>query len=653
MAEKMSEIDFAHWMRDSGFLLRLLDDMPVLVAIHDCELNIVWANKKYQAATGNSLNTRNDRKCYRVWNLEEPCIDCPVLTALRTGKPATAEMTSENQVHWPESQGDWLVMAMPIFTELGHLIGVIENIIDISLRVNIEKRLRQAQSILTMSQKIVGIGGWKWDISTQRMYWTEETYRLHGLEPAMIPNGSIEHIASSVNCYRPADRLKILDAFNKCVCEGLEYDLEFPFTTNQGHRKWIRTSAKPERNPYGKITAVVGNIMDITERKSLELKMRRKARFQHCVADIFRKTIAAREIDQKISYILNKIGCLARSDRAYLFSYNNTHTTMSNTHEWVKPGVMPQMDRLQSLPVSDFPWWNDRLAQGKPLFIKDVDQLGAEAAAEKEVLKQLGIVSLLAYPIHSNGRMRGFIGFDRVSRFRSWTKSAWIILHIGSTLIGYIWGEEENYKIIQDSLHEKELLLKEIHHRVKNNLQIISGLIYLQSLDCPDLDLQSRLFSTQCRINSMALIHEKVYQSQDFSQINFSEYLRQLTDELVLIYCRDDSVEVQYDLSSVFVDIQQSIPLGLIVNEIITNAFKHAFPVNRRGWIRISCHKVGKRLELSIRDNGIGFPIEMQFENMQSLGINLIKRLVEQLAGHLEITNEGGACLWITVDLAD
>ncbi|MBC7865278.1 MAG: PAS domain S-box protein [Bacteroidia bacterium] len=193
------------------------------------------------------------------------------------------------------------------------------------------------------------------------------------------------------------------------------------------------------------------------------------------------------------------------------------------------------------------------------------------------------------------------------------------------------------------SLKEKEVLLKEVHHRVKNNLQVISSILNLQSSYVKDQKTLNLLKECQNRIKSMAFIHESLYQNKDFSAINFSEYLVMLSNNLLHSYgLIENRIKLVLDVEQVALNLDLSIPCGLIVNEIISNALKYAFPNEREGEIHISLKKKGDKLFLSIGDNGIGLPKELDFRNTESLGLQLVVTLVEQLNGEIEVDLSSG-----------
>ncbi|MGB9979767.1 sensor histidine kinase [Methanobacterium sp.] len=195
--------------------------------------------------------------------------------------------------------------------------------------------------------------------------------------------------------------------------------------------------------------------------------------------------------------------------------------------------------------------------------------------------------------------------------------------------------KRKNYeKQIKQSLSEKEILLKEIHHRVKNNLQIISSLLNLQSRYIEDKDAFGVFKESQNRIKSMALIHEKLYQSEDLTKIDFAEYIKSLTFHLFRSYSIDQSrVELSINFEGILFDIDTSIPCGLIINELISNSLKYAFPNGRKGKISIDLQLKGEKDILIIRDNGVGFPEGMDFQNTETLGLRLVNILVNQING--------------------
>ncbi len=203
---------------------------------------------------------------------------------------------------------------------------------------------------------------------------------------------------------------------------------------------------------------------------------------------------------------------------------------------------------------------------------------------------------------------------------------------------------------IEKSLSEKEILLKEIHHRVKNNLQVVSSLLDLQSRGIEDEEALSTFMEGQNRVKAMALIHQKLYQNENLATIDFAEYAENLMKELATIYPSAKGVKtnIQADGNSAF-DIDTAVPLGLILNELISNAYKYAFDGKSAGALNVSVEALGDgQHQLTVSDSGVGLPSEFDFQKAKSLGLRLVRRLAKQLYGSVTYSHEEGAKFIIT-----
>ncbi len=201
---------------------------------------------------------------------------------------------------------------------------------------------------------------------------------------------------------------------------------------------------------------------------------------------------------------------------------------------------------------------------------------------------------------------------------------------------------------LKKSLQEKEMLLKEIHHRVKNNLMIISSLLNLQSNYIRDKKSLNIFKESQNRARSMALIHERLYQSSDLKNIDFGEYIQTLTTELFHTYITEPGrVQLKINVDEIFLDINIAIPLGLIVNELVTNSLKYAFPNDLTGTIIIDFHLDDDYYELKVEDNGIGFPKDLDFQKTESLGLQMVTSLTKQIDGEIHLERDRGTVFTI------
>ena len=197
---------------------------------------------------------------------------------------------------------------------------------------------------------------------------------------------------------------------------------------------------------------------------------------------------------------------------------------------------------------------------------------------------------------------------------------------------------------IENSLKEKEILLKEVHHRVKNNLQIISSILSLQTHYINNKSIKDILSACRSRVLSMSLLHEQLYDSNNFVNINFESYIKILTEQLSRNYGNPStSVQFKLDIENIQLDIGTSINFGLILNELITNALKYAFCEKESGEIKISLKhsETKKDIILKVSDNGKGLPEDFNIHNLKSLGLEIVTSLVEQLQGELEIHSNG------------
>ena len=222
---------------------------------------------------------------------------------------------------------------------------------------------------------------------------------------------------------------------------------------------------------------------------------------------------------------------------------------------------------------------------------------------------------------------------------------------IGDDIVGRVWSfrditeQRRAEDKIRKSLEEKEVLLKEIHHRVKNNMQIVSSLLDHQTQYIKDKNVIEIFAESQNRIASMALVHEKLYQSKDLAKIDFHDYINDLVANLFQSYVENSGkIKLNMNIENIQLDIDLAIPCGLIINELVTNSLKYAFPDGRNGEIKIVFRKTDENmLELVISDNGIGIPLDLDFRKTGSLGLHLVTILAEnQLHGKINLNrNEG------------
>jgi PAS domain S-box-containing protein len=205
-------------------------------------------------------------------------------------------------------------------------------------------------------------------------------------------------------------------------------------------------------------------------------------------------------------------------------------------------------------------------------------------------------------------------------------------------------------ELIKASLHEKEALLKEIHHRVKNNLQVISSLLALQARAVADETTKKKFHESRDRVHSMALLHESLYHSDNLAWIDFPAYIRQLAEHLFRSYgATAERIRLRTDLDRLFLNMDIAVPCGLIVNELISNSLKYAFPEGRSGEIHVELRESGDRTaSLTVADDGIGLDSGFDWVNASSLGLRLVRTLAQQLDATLEVGDGPGTHFRLT-----
>lgn len=213
---------------------------------------------------------------------------------------------------------------------------------------------------------------------------------------------------------------------------------------------------------------------------------------------------------------------------------------------------------------------------------------------------------------------------------------------------------EEKNVIIENSLKEKEILLKEIHHRVKNNLQIISSLLNLQAKGLKDDETKKVMNEARARIASMALIHQKIYQSGNLGSVDLQTYIEQMVQSLETTFnSSNKNISYYINTHGIILDIDTSIPLGLIINELLTNSYKYAFVNREAGMIIVNLEKkTAEELELEVADNGVGLPPDFDANTLNSLGLKLVKGLANQIKGIVRFENKNGTHCYITIKKA-
>jgi two-component sensor histidine kinase len=358
------------------------------------------------------------------------------------------------------------------------------------------------------------------------------------------------------------------------------------------------------------------------------------------------------DLDQVLDRILEQVAQVVEGDAANVMLLRDGIARVVRWWGYDRLGVEKYIAKL-SLYVVEYPTLTQMAFTGQPLAVQDT-------RADPTWVPREGfewLRSMVSAPIQVAGETIGFLNVDRQSTSQSAMADARRLeafAHHAAIALDHAWLYEQAQKEIserqraekrlQASLQEKEILVKEIHHRVKNNLQVISSLLYLQSKQVVEPETLAMFIDSQNRVRSMALVHEQLYQTEDLTRVNMAEYVRRLSSFLFRSYgLSADRIRLRIDVAEMPLGVNVAVPCGMIINELLSNTLKHAFPGSRRGAIYIGFSTSSKdRYTLIVWDNGIGLPAELDFRQTRSLGLQLVNTLVEQLDGTIELDTSGG-----------
>ena len=399
-------------------------------------------------------------------------------------------------------------------------------------------------------------------------------------------------------------------------------------------RVFERTS-KPQRIKT-RIAGRVWSFRDVTKRKRAE-------DIRAAVYRISEIAQTAESLGELFRSIHEVIGGLMPARNFYIALYDD-ETRMLSFPYFVDEFDAPPGPEPLGRGLTDYV-----LRRGEPLLADPAKFLELEKEGEVE---SIGAPSIdwLGVPLKAQGRTIGAMVVQTYTEGVRYRPEDMDILTYVSSQVAVATERKRAEEALKASLHEKEVLLKEIHHRVKNNMQVISSLLSLQSRHLEDPKAIGMFKDCQHRIRSMALVHEKLYQSKDLSRIDFGQYLQNLVVYLVHSYQIDSGrVQLKIDVGDAALDISTAIPCGLIVNELVTNAMKHAFPGGRKGEVRVVLRPgADGRFTLTVGDNGVGIPAGVDFRTTDTLGMQLVTMLVDQLNGAIELASKPGTVFRIS-----
>lgn len=513
----------------------------------------------------------------------------------------------------------WVRYSARLYPDTGWVEGVAE---DITERKRIEEALKKSEEKYRTIIETVEEGYYEVDLAGNFIFVNDALCRISGQTRDEMIGANFRNNVNDLNAYR------IFSTFNKAYSTKQpvkSFDLKFP--RKDGYIRYAEASVSFIKDADDKIIGFRGVVRDITERMQAEEALR----IQHKLGVSLSGINNLKEALFLILHTALKVhpidcGCvyLMQSDGGFSLEYS---VGLHNIFE--KSATNYDKDSE----------YTSKIMEGKPLYM-DFDEFkpNNDGALAKEGLKAFAII-----PVKFHDQV---IACMNVASHSSYTipDTSKSTLETIASLVGNAIKRLRAEEQIKDSLQEKEVLLQEIHHRVKNNMQIISSLLSLQSQKITDKDLIQLFKDSQNRVRSMALVHEMLYKSKDLSRIDFSKYISNLTAELFRSFkSNPEKIGLFIDADNVYLNVNIAIPCALIISELVSNSLKYAFNPVSDGIIQIKFHtREENAYTLIVSDNGVGISDELDHNESETLGLHLVKTLTRQLHGNIELDRNGG-----------
>lgn len=456
---------------------------------------------------------------------------------------------------------------------------------DITERKQAEETLARREEQLRLTFDFTHIGSWDWEVRNNTVIWNDNHFKLLGLDPNTTDD--------PYQCWRraihPDDLERIEQALQDALRQHTDYEAEYRVFYPDGTMRWLVGRGRGVYNAAQEPERMLGVIIDISALKQAEQIQEFQA-------------VITRNMAEGICVVRADNGVIAYANRKFeqMFGYD--------------PGEL----------------------DGQHVSIVNYATETTSAEAVNQAIRQAVLANREAtYEVHN-------VKKDGTPFWCSATTSVFEHPELGTVLVAVqqdITDRKESQEKLQASLKEKELLLKEIYHRVKNNLQVIYSLLNLQARNVPDSAALSVLRDSQSRVRAMALVHEKLYKSEDLTRIDLADYIHSLAYSLLETYrSGSNSVALRLEVEPCSLDIEMALPCGLMLTELVSNSLKYAFPNGRPGEIAIiSSSGPANQVTLRVQDNGIGLPGECDLRSVSSLGLSLVQNLAKQIRGEVAI----------------
>ncbi|MEH2348899.1 MAG: PAS domain S-box protein [Nostoc sp.] len=504
---------------------------------------------------------------------------------------------------------------------------------EITERIQTEEVLRESEQRWQLALRGNNDGIWDWNVKTNKIFFSSRWKEILGYED----NEICDCLDERLKRVHPDDLGWVTQAIQDYFAQKTPfYTTEHRVLCKDGTYKWILDRGQALWDEDGNVVRMTGTQKDITERKQVEKAL--SSLLEQLEKKVEERTAELTKINQSLQAEITERQrieeALRESEQRFRATFHQAAVGIAHVAidgRWLLVnqrlcdilGYTPE--ELQLLTFQDITHADDMNADLKYFDQSLADNIQTYSMEKRYFHKDTSIVWVnltVSLMRELSGEAKYFISvIEDISDRKQWEKQ------------------------IQASLLEKEVLLKEIYHRVKNNLQVISSLLSLQSAYIKDKDDLVLFKQSQQRIASMALVHEKLYKSQDLAKINFGEYIRDLVASLFAAYeVNGDAIALGINIDDqLFLGLDTAIPCSLIIHELVSNSLKYAFPAGKNGTIYIEINQnLDHEVTMLVSDNGIGLPANFNFKKIASLGWELVDALTNQISGNIDIKGDMG-----------
>jgi PAS domain S-box-containing protein len=432
---------------------------------------------------------------------------------------------------------------------------------------------------------------------------------------------------------------------------GISESHDGKFLRKDGSPLWVRLETNPLTDENGEFVGMLAMVADITERRQAEQDQQFLLTLSELLTIANEPSAARHAAAHQLGTHLGVHECLFVE-----FDLERQRALIGDS--WRADPTQP---RAATYPLGDVHATLADLRKGRSSIVHDTQKDPRTRSDYPRSREPLGLAAFIAVPMHKEGNLTAALMVTS-QKPRIWSqreisltqaaveRASLCVERLQSMAALRDMSKELERRVdartreLKAALKEKEVLLKEIHHRVKNNLQVISSMLNLQAMHIPDEASQQVFAESQGRVQSIALVHETLYESEDLSSVNFADYINTLVTTVMQAQSSPErNIATMIDADGVRLPVGSAIPCGLIINELVTNSLKHAFPNRSAGVIRVSLHNQPSGVvEMIVADDGVGLPAELDPSRVSSLGLDLVYTFAEQLGAAIEVQRRNG-----------